>query len=297
MTKGAMAALSAGVAVFGFDPEPGTPASRALHVLTLKRTLPTGDLGPKERFPEAALRAATEAGIDLGGRRGTRGWPAPPPGRCRRRSGAGPERHRLVLRGRPVWSGPRPGRLVGDRPGLHLDAPGAAALRAALDRLRADTRQLAGAAALVGRRVHRVTTCSACTWRSTVAPRAASGPSGAGSRSCAIPACSGPSGTPRWPRCASGFPDSGRRRAPAAGRPSCSAIPVPAARTSSWQRSGHAARADPSATRRRRASQARRWSATRVTGPSLTRSTAMWAPKRPVSTWCPRSRSAATKAS
>src|ERR1700693_6417959 len=73
MTKGAMAALSAGVAVFGFDPEPGTPASRALHVLTLKRTLPTGDLGPRERFPEAALRAAAEAGIDLGGRRGARG--------------------------------------------------------------------------------------------------------------------------------------------------------------------------------------------------------------------------------
>src|ERR1700684_2363645 len=72
MTKGAMATLSAGVAVFGFDPEPGTPASRALHVLTVKRTLPTGDLGPKERFTEAALRAATEAGIDLGGRRGTR---------------------------------------------------------------------------------------------------------------------------------------------------------------------------------------------------------------------------------
>src|ERR1700686_2653857 len=72
MTKGATAALSAGVAVFGFDPEPGTPASRALHVLTLKRTLPTGDLGAKERFPEAALRAASEAGIDLGGRRSTR---------------------------------------------------------------------------------------------------------------------------------------------------------------------------------------------------------------------------------
>src|ERR1700680_1564141 len=72
MTKGARAARSAGVAVFGFDPEPGTPASRALHVLTLKRTLPTGDLGPKERFSEAALRAASEAGIDLGGRRGTR---------------------------------------------------------------------------------------------------------------------------------------------------------------------------------------------------------------------------------
>ena len=59
MTKGAMAALSAGVAVFGFDPEPGTPASRALHVLTLKRTLPTGDLGAKERFSEAAAGPET----------------------------------------------------------------------------------------------------------------------------------------------------------------------------------------------------------------------------------------------
>ena len=62
MTKGAMATLSAGVAVFGFDPEPGTPASRALHVLTVKRTLPTGDLGPKERFTEAALRTLEGAG-------------------------------------------------------------------------------------------------------------------------------------------------------------------------------------------------------------------------------------------
>ena len=83
MTKGAMAALSAGVAVFGFDPEPGTPASRALHVLTLKRTLPTGDLGPKERFPEAALRAATEAGIDLGSSPRCPERAAPPSRRCR----------------------------------------------------------------------------------------------------------------------------------------------------------------------------------------------------------------------
>src|SRR5450755_2664440 len=130
MTKGAMAALSAGVAVFGFDPEPGTPASRALHVLTLKRTLPTGDLGPKERFPEAAVRAA--------------------------RSGQrlhlvevddGPARARSVT----VWYyaaaafGPVPGPGAWSATGrsLHLDAPGAAALKGALDRLRADTRQLA----------------------------------------------------------------------------------------------------------------------------------------------------------
>src|SRR5476651_2720080 len=128
MTKGAMAALSAGVAVFGFDPEPGTPASRALHVLTLKRTLPTGDLGPKERFPEAAVRAASEAGIDLGIRRGAR-------------SGQrlhlvevddGPARARSVT----VWYyaaaafGPVPGPGAWSATGrsLHLDVAGAAAL-------------------------------------------------------------------------------------------------------------------------------------------------------------------------
>jgi ADP-ribose pyrophosphatase YjhB (NUDIX family) len=146
-----MATLSAGVAVFGFDPEPGTPASRALHVLTVKRTLPTGDLGPKERFTEAALRAASEAGIDLGG------------GRRTTRSGQrlhlvgvddDPTRARSVT----VWYyaaapyGPLagPGAWSATGRSLHLDAPGTSALRSALDRLRADTRQLAGAAALVG---------------------------------------------------------------------------------------------------------------------------------------------------
>ena len=150
MTKGAMAALSAGVAVFGFDPEPGTPASRALHVLTLKRTLPTGDLGPKERFPEAAMRAAADAGIDLGGRRGARGG--------QRLHLVGVDDDPARARSVTVWYyaaspyGPVPGPGVWSATGrgLRLDATGAAALRAALDRLRADTRQLAGAAALVG---------------------------------------------------------------------------------------------------------------------------------------------------
>ncbi len=150
MTKGAMAALSAGVAVFGFDPEPGTPASRALHVLTLKRTLPTGDLGPKERFPEAALRAAAEAGIDLGGRRGARGG--------QRLHLVGVDDDPARARSVTVWyyAAARTGRCLVQASGRRRDEacastpPGAAALRAALDRLRADTRQLAGAAALVG---------------------------------------------------------------------------------------------------------------------------------------------------
>ena len=151
MTKGAMATLSAGVAVFGFDPEPGTPASRALHVLTVKRTLPTGDLGPKERFTEAALRAASEAGIDLGGgRRASRGG--------QRLHLVGVDDDPARARSVTVWYyaaaqyGPLtgPGVWSATGRGLHLDAQGAPALRSALDRLRADTRQLAGAAALVG---------------------------------------------------------------------------------------------------------------------------------------------------
>jgi ADP-ribose pyrophosphatase YjhB (NUDIX family) len=150
MTKGAMAALTAGVAVFGFDPEPGTPASRALHVLTLKRTLPTGDLGPKERFSEAALRAASEAGIDLGVRRSTRG--------ALRLHLVGVDDDPARARSVTVWyyavapfgtfAGTGAWSVTGR--GLHLDAQGTAALRSAMERLRADTRQLAGAAALVG---------------------------------------------------------------------------------------------------------------------------------------------------
>ena len=65
MSRGATGELSSGAAVFGFDPEPRTPASRALHVLTLKRGLPRADLGARERFAEAALRAIGEAGLPV----------------------------------------------------------------------------------------------------------------------------------------------------------------------------------------------------------------------------------------
>src|SRR5438105_13699375 len=73
MARGVTAALSAGVAVFGFDPEVGIPASRALHVLTLRRGLPKADLEARDRFSDAALGAADEAGMALGARRGGRG--------------------------------------------------------------------------------------------------------------------------------------------------------------------------------------------------------------------------------
>ena len=150
MSRGATGELSSGAAVFGFDPEPRTPASRALHVLTLKRGLPRADLGARERFAEAALRAVGEAGLDLGVRRGGRG---------------GQRLHLVSVEDEPgrarsvtVWyyatapfgkfAGPGAWSTAGR--GLRLDARDGEALRVALERLRADTRQLAGAAALLG---------------------------------------------------------------------------------------------------------------------------------------------------
>ena len=218
MTKGAMAALSAGVAVFGFDPEPGTPASRALHVLTLKRTLPTGDLGPKERFPEAALRAAAEAGIDLGGRRGARGGQRlhlvgvdDDPARARsvtvwyyaaRPYGPGQVRVSGLRRDEGCIS-TQPGRQRCARPSTGCaPTPGSSPVPPPWS-----------ATSSPG------TTCFGSMWRSTAAPRAASGPSAVASRSCAIRACSSPCGTPRWLRCGSESRASDHRPGPVAGLP------------------------------------------------------------------------------
>ena len=146
-----MAALSAGVAVFGFDPEPGTPASRALH--GAHRQADAADSGsrsrrsgsPRRRFGRPQRPASISAG---------------------RRSPRGAQRLHLVsvdddparARSVTVWyyaAAPfgafgGPGTWSATGRGLRLDAQGAAALRGALDSLRADTRQLAGAAALIG---------------------------------------------------------------------------------------------------------------------------------------------------
>jgi len=143
------AALAAGAAVFGFDPSPGTPPSRALHVLTVRRSLPRADLNQRERFEDAALRAVDEAGIRVGSRR-ARSAP----------------RLQLVTveyepprsRGFAVWyyatmplapvDGPGAWSPTGR--GLRLEARDGTAFRLALERLRADSRQLSGAVALLG---------------------------------------------------------------------------------------------------------------------------------------------------
>jgi hypothetical protein len=150
MTRGATGALSAGVAVFGFDPEPGTPASRALNVLTLRRGLLRADLEPRDRFEGAALRAVEGAGLHLGSRRGGRGAQQlhlvaveDDPGRARSVTV-------WYYATAPFGKFGGPGAWSSAGRGLRLDAADTAAMRQALDRLRADTRQLAGAAALLG---------------------------------------------------------------------------------------------------------------------------------------------------
>ena len=146
MARGVTAALSAGVAVFGFDPEAGTPAGRALHVLTLRRRLPQADLEARDRFADAAQRAVGEAGLDLGRRGGQRLHlvdVADAPGRSRSVTV-------WYYATAPYGKLPGPGVWSPAGRGLRLDAADQAAFRVALERLRADTRHLAGAAALLG---------------------------------------------------------------------------------------------------------------------------------------------------
>ena len=150
MARVAQAGIAAGVAVFGFDADPGVPPSRALQVLTIRRGLPRGDLEARERFAAAAVRLAASAGVELAAKRGARS-------------------DRLKL----VGVDDEPGRgarivtvwfyataAIGDTGGagtwsaagrgLRLDPRDAAALRQATERLRLDARQVGGAAALLG---------------------------------------------------------------------------------------------------------------------------------------------------
>jgi hypothetical protein len=115
----------------------------------MRRRLPQADLEQRDRFVDAATRAVEEAGIDLGGRR------ARDAQRLRLvEIDDAPGRSRSVT----VWyyatapfspmSGPGTWSVTGR--GLRLEGADGEAFRAALERLRADTRQLAGAAALLG---------------------------------------------------------------------------------------------------------------------------------------------------
>src|SRR5258706_6501622 len=69
MAKAAPAALAVQAVVFGFDPDPGTAASRALHVLTVGKGLPMAEVDRGERFVDAAQRSVSGAGLQLGGGR------------------------------------------------------------------------------------------------------------------------------------------------------------------------------------------------------------------------------------
>jgi hypothetical protein len=146
----AQASLGVRVAVFGFDPNPETSAVRALLVLSVQQALPGADLSGRETFEAAGLRSVEAAGLRLeGGRRGR------------------PARLRLVglddsPLGRPrtvtAWyyaTSPlvevrRPAAWVAAARPPRMDAASVTALRAALDRLRADSRHVGGAIGLLG---------------------------------------------------------------------------------------------------------------------------------------------------
>lgn len=150
MAHGAQAAIAVGVAVFGFDAEPGSPSNRAMQVLTVRRGLVRGELEARERFVAAAGRLAAVAGVDLAGRRGGRS-------------------ERLHLVGLDDETG-RGARTVTawyyatasltERGGtgtwapvgrsLRLEGHDAVALRQATERLRQDARLVGGAASLLG---------------------------------------------------------------------------------------------------------------------------------------------------
>jgi len=144
MAKAAQAALLAQAVVFGFDPSPATAPARALNVLTIRGGLPTADVEKGERVVDAAVRATSEAGIDLG----------------RRRSLILVGLHEEIAGSRaltpwfmvtaPFAELEGPGRWSPVGRGLRLDAGAAAALKVATERLRSDTRHVAGAAGLLG---------------------------------------------------------------------------------------------------------------------------------------------------
>lgn len=148
MSKAAQATLRVAVAVFSFDPDPATVPARAARVLTVGRGLPSGDVDPRERFEEAALRVVAETGLHLEG--------------GRRRSGRlslvavddEPSKSRTVTAwyyaAVPLTDAPAGGGWTPVSRIPRLEKSQASGLKAAMDRLRSDTRNVAAAAALLG---------------------------------------------------------------------------------------------------------------------------------------------------
>ena len=152
MARAAQATIAVGVAVFGFDADPGAPPGRALQVLTIRRSaLPRAEVGARERLADAAARAVEEAGVALGGRRGARGDSLhlvgidDDPGRGVRTVTAW-----YYATATPGDAGDSGVWAPASARTLRLSAADAAALRLATERLRQDARQVGGAAALLG---------------------------------------------------------------------------------------------------------------------------------------------------
>ncbi len=150
MAKAAQAALAVQVVVFGFDPDPRGASTRALNVVTVGGSLPSAEVEVRETVADAALRAVAEAGV------------APGKGRSRKDGaltlvGLGDATGRGGRTLTAWYMGTAPFAELGGKArwsptgrSLRLAAEGQAALKVALDRLRNETRVVAGAAALLG---------------------------------------------------------------------------------------------------------------------------------------------------
>lgn len=150
MAKAAPAALAVQAVVFSFDPDPGTTPSRALHVLTSGRSLPTAEVERSERFVDAAQRAIEAAGGQVGGGRRRGGAPLQLVGVDDEPSRGNRTVTAWYMAVAPYDEGAGGAKWASVGRGLRLEGGAAAALKAATERLRADTRTVAGAAALLG---------------------------------------------------------------------------------------------------------------------------------------------------
>lgn len=145
------AALEVRVAAFAFDPEPGLAPARALQVLTVNRALPGAAVERSESLAAAALRALTAAGVNGASRRGRGGRSV-----TLRLVGIGEDTGRIrtvtpwFLTTAPYEVPDGAGQWTPASRGPRLDARDAAALKAAHNQLKIDTRYVAGAAALLG---------------------------------------------------------------------------------------------------------------------------------------------------
>jgi hypothetical protein len=147
----AQATLGVRVAVFGFDATPETPANRALQVLTVRQGLIAAEPEARETLDGAALRSIEEAGVRLDGARRSRA------GRLRL-VGLGDAAGGRGARTLTAWyyatvphmEVPRPAGWSPTSRNVRLTPSDTAVLRAALEKLRTDSRYVGGAIALLG---------------------------------------------------------------------------------------------------------------------------------------------------